>query len=103
MVSDAGRFRLTPRHTAYLRISEGCSQKCTFCTIPAIRGPFRSKPPRAVLAEARELIADGAVELNVIGQDTTSYGMDLGTHGTQPVGLENIFSSLILHPCPSSV
>jgi ribosomal protein S12 methylthiotransferase len=85
IVSDAGRFRLTPRHTAYLRISEGCSQKCTFCTIPSIRGPFRSKPPQDVLAEASELITDGAVELNVIGQDTTSYGMDL-THGTQPVG-----------------
>ena len=77
IVSDAGRFRLTPRHTAYLRISEGCSQKCTFCTIPAIRGPFRSKTPEQVLREARELLADGAVELNIIGQDTTSYGMDL--------------------------
>ncbi len=76
--SDAGRFRLTPRHTAYLRISEGCSQRCTFCTIPDLRGPFRSKPPEDVLAEAQELIADGAVELNVIGQDTTSYGQDLG-------------------------
>jgi len=76
MASDAGRFRLTPRHTAYLRISEGCSQRCTFCTIPSIRGPFRSKSPGDVLAEARELLVDGAVELNVIGQDTTSYGMD---------------------------
>ena len=75
--SDAGRFRLTPRHTAYLRISEGCSRRCTFCTIPAIRGPFRSKPAETVLAEARELIADGCLELNVIGQDTTSYGTDL--------------------------
>jgi len=75
--SDGGRFRLTPRHTGYLRISEGCDRKCTFCTIPAIRGPFRSKPPDMVLDEARELIADGAVELNVIGQDTTAYGRDL--------------------------
>jgi ribosomal protein S12 methylthiotransferase len=83
IASDTGRFRLTPRHTAYLRISEGCSRRCTFCTIPAIRGPFRSKPPAAVLAEAAELIADGAVELNIIGQDTTSYGRDLpvGRHG----------------------
>jgi ribosomal protein S12 methylthiotransferase len=77
-LDDAGRFRLTPRHTAYLRISEGCSQKCTFCTIPAIRGPFRSKAPAQVLAEANELVGDGAIELNIIGQDTTSYGMDLG-------------------------
>jgi ribosomal protein S12 methylthiotransferase len=86
ILSDAGRFRLTPRHTAYLRISEGCSQRCTFCAIPSIRGPFRSKRPQDVLSEARELIADGAVELNVIGQDTTSYGMDLRTHGTPSVG-----------------
>ena len=80
--SDAGRFRLTPRHTAYLRIAEGCSRRCTFCTIPAIRGPFRSKPPDHVLAEARELIADGAVELNVIAQDTTGYGGDLSAEVT---------------------
>ena len=81
-VSDAGRFRLTPTHTAYLRISEGCSQRCTFCTIPSIRGDFRSKRPAKVLAEARELLADGAVELNVIAQDTTNYGRDLGGSAT---------------------
>jgi len=74
---DRGRFRLTLPHTAYLRISEGCSRRCTFCTIPAIRGPFRSKPPQDVLAEARELAASGAIELNIIGQDTTNYGSDL--------------------------
>ncbi|MGC9455591.1 MAG: 30S ribosomal protein S12 methylthiotransferase RimO [Phycisphaerae bacterium] len=75
--TDSGRFRLTPRHTAWLRIAEGCSQHCTFCTIPAIRGPFRSKPPDVVLHEARELVSDGAVELNVIAQETTGYGRDL--------------------------
>jgi ribosomal protein S12 methylthiotransferase len=75
--SDAGRFRLTPPHTAYLRIAEGCSRQCSFCTIPAIRGPFRSKPLDQVLAEAEELVSDGAVELNVIAQDTTAYGADL--------------------------
>jgi ribosomal protein S12 methylthiotransferase len=80
IASDAGRFRLTARHTAYLRISEGCSQKCTFCTIPTIRGPYRSKKPADVLAEAQELLRDGAVELNIIGQDTTSYGLDLPGH-----------------------
>ena len=81
-VSDAGRFRLTQQHTAYLRIGEGCSQKCSFCTIPAIRGPLRSKQPEDVLAEARELIADGAVELNVIAQDTTGFGRDLPARAT---------------------
>ncbi|NLX14524.1 MAG: 30S ribosomal protein S12 methylthiotransferase RimO [Phycisphaerales bacterium] len=78
---DTSRLRITPRHYAYLRISEGCNQKCTFCTIPAIRGPMHSKPPEVVLAEARELIADGAVELNLIGQDTSSYGADLESSG----------------------
>lgn len=75
---DRVRLRLTERCWAYLRISEGCSQGCAFCSIPRIRGPFRSKPPDLVLAEARELLADGAVELNLIGQETTGYGRDIG-------------------------
>lgn len=75
---DRARLRLTPRHYAYLRISEGCNQGCGFCTIPSIRGPMRSKPIEQVMTEARELAADGAVELNLIGQDTTSYGEDIG-------------------------
>jgi ribosomal protein S12 methylthiotransferase len=74
---DSPRLRLTPSHTAYLRIAEGCSRGCTYCTIPAIRGPLRSKPMAMVVAEAEELIADGAVELNLIAQDTTAYGSDL--------------------------
>ena len=76
--SDRSRLRLTPAHYAYLRVSEGCNQKCTFCTIPSIRGPMHCKPVPEIMAEARELIADGAVELNLIGQDTTSYGEDIG-------------------------
>jgi ribosomal protein S12 methylthiotransferase len=76
---DAGRFRLTPPHTAYLRIAEGCDQQCTFCTIPHIRGPLRSKPMELVLREADELLADGAVELTLIAQDTTAYGTDLSS------------------------
>ncbi|QOV89109.1 30S ribosomal protein S12 methylthiotransferase RimO [Humisphaera borealis] len=75
---DRARLRLTPRHYAYLRISEGCNQGCTFCTIPSIRGPMRSKPVEQILLEAKELAADGAVELNLIGQDTTSFGTDIG-------------------------
>ena len=76
--SDKARLRLTPRHYAYLRISEGCNQGCTFCTIPSIRGRMRSKPLADIVSEAEELIADGAYELNLIGQDTTSYGEDIG-------------------------
>lgn len=75
---DRARLRLTPRHYAYLRMSEGCNQGCAFCTIPGIRGPMRSKPMDQILAESRELAADGAVEINLIGQDTTSYGTDIG-------------------------
>ncbi len=75
---DQARLRLTPRHYAYLRISEGCDQKCTFCTIPSIRGPMHCKTPAEVLDEGRELLADGARELVLIGQDTTSYGRDIG-------------------------
>jgi len=76
--SDRARLRLTPRHFAYLRVSEGCNQGCTFCTIPSIRGRMRSKPLNDILSEAEELLADGAFELNLIGQDTTSYGEDIG-------------------------
>ncbi len=83
---DSARLRLTPRHYAYLRISEGCNQACAFCTIPSIRGKMRSKPIDRIVAEARELIADGAFELNLIGQDTTSYGDDIGTGWTGNAG-----------------
>jgi len=75
---DSARLRLTPRHYAYLRISEGCNQNCAFCTIPSIRGKMRSKPPEAIGHELKELLADGAFEINLIGQDTTSYGNDIG-------------------------
>ncbi len=72
---DTARLRITPEHYAYLRISEGCNQKCTFCTIPSIRGRMHAKPPQVIVNEARELISDGVKELHLIGQDTTSYGI----------------------------
>jgi ribosomal protein S12 methylthiotransferase len=75
---DRGRLLITPQHWAYLRISEGCDRKCSFCTIPAIRGRFRSKKPQLVLAEAKELAGNGAVELSIIAQDSNYYGRDLG-------------------------
>ncbi len=75
---DSARLRLTPRHYAYLRMSEGCNQNCAFCTIPSIRGKMRSKPLDKIAIEARELVADGAFEINLIGQDTTSWGDDIG-------------------------
>ncbi len=66
-----------PRHTAYLRISEGCNNVCSYCTIPVIRGHFRSVPEGEILAEAQELTRIGARELILIGQDTTNYGADM--------------------------
>jgi ribosomal protein S12 methylthiotransferase len=73
---DTPRFRLTPRHFAYLKIAEGCNHPCTFCIIPQIRGRHRSRTVASVVAEARALVADGVKELNLISQDTTFFGMD---------------------------
>jgi ribosomal protein S12 methylthiotransferase len=74
---DRDRVRLTPRHSAYVRLSEGCDHTCSFCVIPQIRGKFRSKPMEVIVSEVEELAADGAKEINLIAQDTTSYGLDL--------------------------
>ncbi len=71
-------LRLTPRHYAYLKISEGCNNRCTFCIIPALRGKLASRPARHVLAEAERLVTAGVKELLVISQDTSAYGLDLG-------------------------
>jgi ribosomal protein S12 methylthiotransferase len=76
-LSDRGRFRITPRHLAYLKISEGCDRLCTFCAIPKMRGKHASKPIENVVAEARELAAGGVRELILVAQDTTYYGKDL--------------------------
>ena len=73
---DTPRFRLTPRHSAYVKIAEGCNHPCTFCIIPRIRGRHRSRTVESVVAEARQLVAEGVRELNLISQDTTFFGMD---------------------------
>ena len=70
-------IRLTPRHYAYLKISEGCNNKCSFCIIPALRGRLVSRPIDQVLAEAERLVTAGVKELLVISQDTSAYGVDL--------------------------
>ncbi|MBP8305260.1 MAG: 30S ribosomal protein S12 methylthiotransferase RimO [Phycisphaerae bacterium] len=76
MLEDRTRLLIGPSHRAYLRVSEGCNRRCAFCTIPAIRGPFRSKSLRQVLREARQLADAGVKEVSLIGQDTTSYLRD---------------------------
>jgi len=87
---DRVRLLINPRHWTYLRISEGCNHRCSFCTIPAIRGKFRSKPQELILAEAAELVSAGAVELNIIAQDTTSWGRDLKITNGLPTLLQEL-------------
>jgi ribosomal protein S12 methylthiotransferase len=70
-------IKLTPRHFAYIKISEGCNHRCTFCIIPSMRGDLVSRPANAVLKEAEKLAAAGVKELLVISQDTSAYGVDI--------------------------
>jgi len=78
----APRVRLGSRHSAYVKIAEGCNRNCAFCAIPLMRGKQRSRPVESIVAEARGLVADGVKEINLISQDTVNYGVDLGLrHG----------------------
>ena len=74
---EGDRILTTPPYSAYLKIAEGCSNHCTYCAIPSIRGPFRSRSSESILKEAQKLAADGVRELIVVAQDTTRYGEDL--------------------------
>ena len=74
---DTPRFRLTPPHSAYVKIAEGCNHPCSFCVIPQMRGKHRSRTMESVLTEIRNLVSQGVREFNLISQDTTYYGMDL--------------------------
>lgn len=76
LVPEAG-LKLTPRHYAYLKISEGCNNRCSFCIIPQIRGDLASRPAGGILAEAEGLVRSGVKELLVISQDTSAYGLDV--------------------------
>jgi ribosomal protein S12 methylthiotransferase len=76
LVPPAG-LKLTPRHYAYLKISEGCNHRCSFCIIPSMRGDLVSRPVDEVLREAEKLVRGGVKELLVISQDTSAYGVDL--------------------------
>ncbi len=82
LVPEAG-LKLTPRHYSYIKISEGCNHRCSFCIIPTLRGRLASRRPDAVLREAEKLVAAGTKELLVISQDTSAYGVDL-RHGAWP-------------------
>lgn len=71
------RIRGTPFYTAYLRVAEGCSHRCSYCIIPALRGPFRSRRPESLIREAEDMASGGVREINLIAQDTSRYGQDL--------------------------
>jgi ribosomal protein S12 methylthiotransferase len=87
------RFRLTPKHFAYLKIAEGCNHPCSFCIIPRMRGSHRSRQQRDIVAEAKTLIADGVRELNLISQDSTYYGLDLRPTHSRAISSPEKFSA----------
>ena len=91
------RVLATPRHTAYIKINEGCDHPCTFCVIPQLRGKFRSRRFESVVREAENLAAAGVREINLIGQDTTYYGEDLGLRDGLPTLLERLARIEDLH------
>ena len=89
------RMQTTPSHMAWLKVSEGCNRKCTFCIIPKLRGSLRSRNVKSLIQEAQDLVDQGVKELNVISQDLSSYGMDLSLDGSSQLkelflGLESI-------------
>ena len=88
-VVPPGGLKLTPRHYAYLKISEGCNHRCTFCIIPQLRGDLVSRPVSSILQEAEALVSSGVKELLIVSQDTSAYGLDLKYqtefYGTRPV------------------
>jgi ribosomal protein S12 methylthiotransferase len=87
------RFRLTPRHFAYVKIAEGCNHPCSFCIIPRMRGSHRSRAQSDIVVEARQLLADGVKELNLISQDSTYYGLDLRPNHSRNIASPEKFSA----------
>jgi ribosomal protein S12 methylthiotransferase len=89
------RFRLTPRHFAYVKIAEGCNHPCSFCIIPRMRGSHRSRQQLDIVAEAKALIADGVKELNLISQDSTYYGLDLRANHSRAISAPEKFNAAV--------
>ena len=90
---ETPRFRLTPKHFAYVKIAEGCNHPCSFCIIPRMRGTHRSRTQKDIVAEAKALIADGVKELNLISQDSTYYGLDLRPNHSRAISSPEKFSA----------
>jgi len=89
------RFRLTPRHFAYVKIAEGCNHPCSFCIIPRMRGSHRSRAQADIVAEAKSLLADGVRELNLISQDSTYYGLDLRPNHSRAIAGPERFNAAV--------
>ncbi len=106
---EGERVLTSPPHTAYIKIADGCNNRCTYCCIPAIRGSFKSRPMEKIVAEAKALLADGAKELILIAQDTTNYGIDLYGERRLPeliralVGLEGLCWLRLLYLYPDKI
>jgi ribosomal protein S12 methylthiotransferase len=90
------RFRLTPKHFAYVKIAEGCNHPCSFCIIPRMRGSHRSRQPLDIVREVKALVADGVKEINLISQDSTYYGMDLRENHSRNIASPEKFKSAAL-------
>jgi len=90
---ETPRFRLTPKHFAYVKIAEGCNHPCSFCIIPRMRGSHRSRTQKDIVAEAKALIADGVKEINLISQDSTYYGLDLRPNHSRAISSPEKFSA----------
>jgi len=90
---ETPRFRLTPKHFAYLKIAEGCNHPCSFCIIPRMRGSHRSRTQADIVREARALIADGVKEINLISQDSTYYGLDLRPNHSRAISSPEKFAA----------
>jgi len=96
------RFRLTPRHSAYVKIAEGCNHPCSFCIIPRMRGSHRSRQQSDVVAEAKGLLADGVKELNLISQDSTYYGLDLRANHSRAIASPDRFKAAVKSLAPEA-
>jgi ribosomal protein S12 methylthiotransferase len=90
---ETPRFRLTPKHFAYLKIAEGCNHPCSFCIIPRMRGTHRSRTQADIVKEAQALIADGVKEINLISQDSTYYGLDLRPNHSRAISSPEKFNA----------
>ena len=90
---DTPRFRLTPKHFAYVKIAEGCNHPCSFCIIPRMRGSHRSRQQADIVREVRQLVADGVKEINLISQDSTYYGLDLRANHSRAISSPEKFSA----------